>query len=81
MGESAAIYFKIHPSDVNFVNRIIEGYEYFGVMSTMDKTQGIMMLRSTKGMRQEAILLLESLPEVIEIIDKRTLDSEIQREL
>ena len=32
-GEEAYVYFHIDPKHTNFINRIIEGYEYLGVMT------------------------------------------------
>lgn len=41
------VYFKISPTQTNYVNRILEGYEYLGVMTTVDRDAGICMVRST----------------------------------
>ena len=30
--EDSYVYFKISPNHTNYVNRILEGYEYLGVM-------------------------------------------------
>ena len=35
-GEEAYVYFHIDPKHTNFINRIIEGYEYLGVMTSVD---------------------------------------------
>jgi len=35
-GEEAYVYFHIDPTHTNFINRIIEGYEYLGVMTSID---------------------------------------------
>ena len=32
--EDTAVYIEIDPSDVNYINRIIEGYEYLGILTT-----------------------------------------------
>ena len=34
-GEEAYVYFHIDPKHTNFINRIIEGYEYLGVMTSV----------------------------------------------
>lgn len=34
--EDTAVYIEIDPSDVNYINRIIEGYEYLGILTTLD---------------------------------------------
>ena len=30
------VYIEIAPGDVNYVNRIMEGYEYLGILTTID---------------------------------------------
>ena len=60
-GEEGYLYFHIDPKHTNYVNRILEGYEYVGVMTTVD-TAGRCMLRCTPDTRELAIDILSSLP-------------------
>ena len=60
-GEEGYLYFHINPKYTNYVNRILEGYEYVGVMTTVD-TAGRCMLRCTPDTRELAIDILSSLP-------------------
>lgn len=62
-GEEAYLYFYINPKYTNYVNRILEGYEYVGVMTSVDKT-GCCMVRCTPDTRSLAIEILSRLPEV-----------------
>ena len=62
-GEEGYLYFHIDPKHTNYVNRILEGYEYVGVMTSVDKT-GRCMVRSTLDTRSLAIDILSRLPEV-----------------
>ncbi|MDY6084199.1 MAG: DUF4911 domain-containing protein [Dialister sp.] len=55
------VYIKVHPRDVNYVNRILEGYEYLGVLTTIDKNLGTCVVNSTADTRDEVILLLTKL--------------------
>ena len=59
--EEGYLYFHIDPKHTNYVNRILEGYEYVGVMTTVD-TAGRCMLRCTPDTRELAIDILSSLP-------------------
>ncbi len=61
-GEEFYVYFRIQPSYTNYVNRILEGYEYLGVMTTVDKESGRCMVRTTDSTRIETINVLKSLP-------------------
>lgn len=70
LGEDEYVYFRLDPSQTNYINRIIEGYEYLGVMTTVDREQGIAMVRSTAGTRDMVIEVLESLGLNIKILMK-----------
>ena len=52
--------FHIDPKHTNFINRIIEGCEYLGVMTSVD-TNGRCMLRCTPSTRPLALEVLSSL--------------------
>lgn len=62
-GEEAYLYFHIDPKHTNYVNRILEGYDYIGVMTSVDKV-GSCMVRCTPDTRSLAIEILSRLPEV-----------------
>ena len=55
-GEEAYVYFHIDPKHTNFINRIIEGYEYLGVMTSVEASERC-MLRCTPSTRSLAINL------------------------
>ena len=59
-GEEAYVYFHIDPKHTNFINRIIEGYEYLGVMTSVNAS-GRCMLRCTPSTRPLALEVLSSL--------------------
>lgn len=61
------LYFTINPKNTNYVNRILEGYEYVGVMTTVNRQQGICVIRTTTDTRKIAKEILQSLPEVYEV--------------
>lgn len=65
--ERGYVYFSLDPKDTNYINRIIEGYEYVGVMSTVDREKGLAVIRCTEDTKTLAIEILRSLPEVKEI--------------
>ena len=62
-GEEGYLYFHINPKYTNYVNRILEGYEYVGVMTSLDKS-GRCMVRCTPDTRSLASEILSRLPEV-----------------
>lgn len=62
------VYFQIDRSQTNYVNRILEGYEYVGVMTTVN-TEGLCMIRTTESMRELAKEILQSLPVSVTLLD------------
>ena len=61
--EEGYLYFHIDPKHTNYVNRILEGYEYVGVMTSVDKS-GRCVVRCTPDTCSLAIEILSRLPEV-----------------
>ena len=67
-GEDSYLHFYIDPKNVNFINRILEGYEYVGVMTSVDN-QGYQMIRCTPDTRDLAINILKSLGDTVIAIE------------
>ena len=67
-GEEAYVYFHLEPKHTNYINLIIEGYEYLGVMTSIDVNVRC-MLRCTPSTRPLAIELLSSLSDYVTIED------------
>ena len=65
-GEEAYVFFHLAPKHTNYINRIIEGYEYLGVMTSVD-TSGRCMLRCTPSTRPLALEVLSSLSDYVTI--------------
>ena len=65
-GEEAYVFFHLEPKHTNYINRIIEGYEYLGVMTSVDKS-GRCMLRCTPSTKPLAIEVLTSLSNYVTI--------------
>ena len=63
-GEEAYVFFHLEPKHTNYINRIIEGYEYLGVMTSVD-TSGRCMLRCTPSTKPLAIEVLTSLSDYV----------------
>lgn len=57
----SCVYIRIDPHDVNYVNRILEGYEYLGVLTTLDPKRGICCIHSTADTKEEVRRILGAL--------------------
>lgn len=66
-GEESYVHFYIDPKNVNYINRILEGYEYVGVMTSLDN-KGHQMIRCTPDTRPLAIDILKSLGDIVKQI-------------
>ena len=62
------VYLQIDRSQTNYVNRILEGYEYVGVMTTVNAV-GVCMIRTTESTRELAKQILQSLPVSVTLLD------------
>ena len=49
---------------VNYINRIIEGYEYLGVLTTINAKRATCVVHTTKDTKEIAIAVLKSLTEI-----------------
>ena len=67
-GEDSYLHFYIDPKNVNFINRILEGYEYVGVMTSVDN-RGHQMIRCTPDTRDLATNILRSLGDTVIAIE------------
>ena len=58
------MYIEIDPGEVNYVNRIMEGYEYLGVLTTLDPKRAVCVINSTADTRKEVVDILSHLEDV-----------------
>lgn len=56
------ILIRLDVKHINFVNRIMEGYEYLGVVSTVKDTRGVLRIRTTPDTYKEVQDILANLP-------------------
>ena len=69
--EDTAVYIEIDPSDVNYINRIIEGYEYLGILTTLDPKRATYRINSTADTRDMVIDILTHLDAKVTILPDR----------
>lgn len=62
------IFVRVDPKDINYLNRIMEGYEYLGVVTTVDRSGGIVAIRVTPDTRCEVKTILANLQIPIDYI-------------
>lgn len=66
-----SVYIEIAPCDVNYVNRIMEGYEYIGILTTIDPRRATCRINATADTRKEVITVLTHLDTEVKILAGR----------
>lgn len=64
-----SITIRLKPQYINYVNRIFEGYEYLGVVSTISKQEGIVVIRATPDTKNEVLDILAHLDLDFDYVD------------
>lgn len=62
--DDTRVYIEIPPEAVNYINRIIEGYEYLGILTTLDPKRTTCQINSTADTRDIVIDVLTHLTDV-----------------
>lgn len=65
------VYFQAPSSEMTFINRIIEGCDYLGVVTALDGKKGIGFVRTTQDTAGETIEVLQSLPIPVRILSRQ----------
>ena len=63
--DDTRVYIEIPPEAVNYINRIIEGYEYLGILTTLDPKRATCQINSTADTRDIVIDVLTHLTDVV----------------
>ena len=70
--DDTRVYIEIPPEAVNYINRIIEGYEYLGILTTLDPKRATCRINSTADTRDTVIDVLTHLTDVdVKILGSR----------
>ena len=70
--DDTRVYIEIPPKAVNYINRIIEGYEYLGILTTLDPKRATCQINSTADTRNIVIDVLTHLTDVdVKILGSR----------
>lgn len=70
--DDTRVYIEIPPEAVNYINRIIEGYEYLGILTTLDPKRATCQINSTADTRDIVINVLTHLTDVdVKILGSR----------
>lgn len=63
------VYFQTERRYITHVVRILEGYEYLGVVTTVDPRMGIARVRATEDTKADVCAVLQSLTNPLQIAE------------
>lgn len=63
------IYIKVATKDIDFINKIIEGYEGLALTTTVDSKEGIVKFSTYYRLKKALIEILNEIPRQIEFLD------------
>ncbi len=63
------IYAQVSPHDIDFLSKIIEGYDNLGVLSTLNPAEGRVIIRVTEDTWPDMMEVLAHLPFGIALLD------------
>ncbi|NLW25553.1 MAG: DUF4911 domain-containing protein [Clostridia bacterium] len=64
-----AIKLQVKPQDIAFINKIFEGYDGLGTVTTINAQKGLIVVHVTPETKKEVMEILRNFPKEIHIID------------
>ncbi len=64
---TSEILAKVNPENIDMLTKLIEAYDNLGIVSTVDRHQGLVIIRGTEDTYPELEEILRHLPFPIEI--------------
>lgn len=77
MMEDILVQVQINPANIDMLNRILEGAGHMGVMSTLDRQQGLVVIRATDGTAPDLVDLVARLPFPVNIVSLQGVDRDL----
>ena len=68
MGTKEIIKCRLKPSDIYWLNRIFEGYDGLGVVSTLDNKAGLVVVYVTPDTYDDALTIIDNVPFPVEVL-------------
>lgn len=62
------VLLKIDPRHIDMLTKLMEAYEYLGVVTTLDRSQGLVIIRGTVDTYPELVKILPRMPFPLEIL-------------
>lgn len=66
-------------ADINLLVRLVEGLGHLGVVTTLDKERGFVLIQTTEDCREDLLALMDHMPVVWRVMDESDMN-EIDRD-
>ena len=65
------VFLRVETQNIDFLNRIVEGWDGLGVVSTLDRDQGLVVIRVTPDTKPELLNVVRFLPFPAEVLEQK----------
>ena len=59
---NSKIMAQVHPADIDLLTRLIEAFDHLGIVSTLDRSEGLVVIRGTEDTVADLAEILNNLP-------------------
>lgn len=61
---------QVDPANIDMLTRLIEAFDHLGIVSTLDRQQGLVVIRGTADTVPDLLVILNSLPFPLTIVSQ-----------
>lgn len=65
MNNDLKLLIQVEPKDIAFLNKIFEGYDGLGIVSTLNRREGLVVLTVTPETKNDVIEILNNFPKKV----------------
>ncbi|MEQ8201841.1 MAG: DUF4911 domain-containing protein [Syntrophomonadaceae bacterium] len=62
------IYARVEPDKIDMLTKIVEAYDNLGIVSTLERSSGRVVVRVTRDTREDMMEILNNLPFPLDIM-------------
>ncbi|MFY9324007.1 MAG: DUF4911 domain-containing protein, partial [Syntrophomonadaceae bacterium] len=67
---SSNIIAQLEPGNIDMLTRLIEAFDHLGIVSTLDRTEGLVVIRGTEDTVPDLLDILHNLPFPLTILSQ-----------
>lgn len=67
---SSNIIAQVEPGNIDMLTRLVEAFDHLGIVSTLDRTEGLVVIRGTEDTVPDLLDVLHNLPFPLTILSQ-----------